>query len=336
MENINIRHLYIIGNGFDMTHGYETSYDNFRKYLISRFQISEENYALVPESYTLPDGGEEYDEKEMAGFIARILDECGDENWGNLEDYLGSSVIDSLISELDLLDKDDDSEKDLRHGFYNNEDRSEHMKNVFPRVKDYFCDWIMDYYRGLPYDKDGKLSDGSSRWKQGIATILKEGDGFLTFNYTMTLERLYGIDENNICHIHGKVGDKNEDIFFGHGEDDGVKESFEIMGAESNLSFLKYSLYKDTAKAWSRHADFFDRIGTDLIDIHSFGFSFSGVDFYYVQRLAEKVDATKVTWYINQHADLERRNGTINGRYLAAQLKKVEDLGFEVVVDGRW
>ena len=328
-----IRHLFIVGNGFDIEHKYKTSYKCFREYIMSRFQIPEENYGLVPESYTLPDGGEEYDENEMACFIARILDECGDENWGNLEDYLGSSVIDSLISELDLLDKDEDSDKALRHGYYNNEDRSENMKDVFPRVKDYFCDWIMDYYRCLPYDRD---EDGNSRWKHEIATMLKEGDGFLTFNYTMTLERLYGINENDICHIHGKVGDKNEDIFFGHGEDDGVKESFEIMGAESNLSFLKDALYKDTEDAWSRHADFFDRIGTDLTDIHSFGFSFSDVDFYYVQRLAEKVDVAKVTWYINQYADLECRNGTINGRYLAAQLKKAQDLGFKVVVDGRW
>ncbi len=33
-------------------------------------------------------------------------------------------------------------------------------------------------------------------------------DIFLSFNYTHTLEKLYGIDDNNILHIHGDVGGK--------------------------------------------------------------------------------------------------------------------------------
>ena len=30
----NIKHLYIIGNGFDLYHGAESSYADFRKYLL--------------------------------------------------------------------------------------------------------------------------------------------------------------------------------------------------------------------------------------------------------------------------------------------------------------
>lgn len=336
-DNYAIRHLFIVGNGFDLAHNYPTSYNNFRDYITTRFPESDEYDELVPESTMMPDGEEKYDEDEIAGYISRILDDCSGGDWGNLETYLGSPVINSLIGDLDLLDPEDDSDKNLRHAYYNNEERSSNMVSTFPHVKDLFCDWIMDYYREFTYGFNKLMSNNKSTdWKNDVDAVLKDGDGFLSFNYTLTLERVYGIDENIICHIHGKVGDSNEDIFLGHGEEDGVEESFQIMGAESNLSLLKFSLYKDAADALSRHIEFFDRIGEDLIDIHSYGFSFSDVDLFYARQIAERVDVTKVIWYINSYTDSERKGNTRNGRKLDEQIKKVEELGFKVVLDNRW
>ena len=42
-----------------------------------------------------------------------------------------------------------------------------------------------------------------------------EDDYFVTFNYTKTLEEIYGIKENRIWHIHGKQGGN---LIFGHNE----------------------------------------------------------------------------------------------------------------------
>ena len=39
---------------------------------------------------------------------------------------------------------------------------------------------------------------------------------FLNFNYTHTLERLYGIASERILHIHGQIGDKWDKIELGH------------------------------------------------------------------------------------------------------------------------
>ncbi|MBP3818980.1 MAG: hypothetical protein J6H31_11840, partial [Butyrivibrio sp.] len=154
-----------------------------------------------------------------------------------------------------------------------------------------------------------------------------------------TLERVYRINEDSICHIHGKVGDANEDIYLGHGEDDGVSDSFQTMGAESNLSELKYALYKNTDEAWNKHADYFDRIGNELVDIHSFGFGFSDVDLKYIRKIAEMLGSDKVkgiTWYINKYTDTQRHDGSRGGMKLAEQIKKVENMGFKVIVDDRW
>lgn len=47
--------------------------------------------------------------------------------------------------------------------------------------------------------------------------IEDENNFFITFNYTKTLEEIYGINENYICHIHGYI-DEDSNILVGHGE----------------------------------------------------------------------------------------------------------------------
>ena len=55
-----------------------------------------------------------------------------------------------------------------------------------------------------------------------------------------------------------------------------------------------------------------------------------------MERIAEKVDTSKVTWYINKFTDSERKENTDKGRKIEEQIRKVENLGFKVAVDGRW
>lgn len=40
---------------------------------------------------------------------------------------------------------------------------------------------------------------------------------FLNFNYTPSLERLYGVPSGNIVYVHGSAVQPNEDIILGHG-----------------------------------------------------------------------------------------------------------------------
>ncbi len=61
---------------------------------------------------------------------------------------------------------------------------------------------------------------------------LEENSYFITFNYTSTLQKIYGIKDENILHIHGSV-DKPDDLIFGHGET--MEEEFEFdADGESN------------------------------------------------------------------------------------------------------
>lgn len=66
-----VHHLFIIGNGFDLEHGYLTSYKNFRDYLFKKFPNLGERGDLVPSPTVMPDGEEIFDKEEIAGFILR-------------------------------------------------------------------------------------------------------------------------------------------------------------------------------------------------------------------------------------------------------------------------
>lgn len=80
---------------------------------------------------------------------------------------------------------------------------------------------------------------------------------FLNFNYTRTIEQVYGIKASDICHIHGEVSSRTEGIYFGNGDD----EEFE---------------------------GFFDRL-SKVNKIYSYGFSFSEVDMPYIEEIAKIV-----------------------------------------------
>ena len=48
---------------------------------------------------------------------------------------------------------------------------------------------------------------------------------FLTFNYTSTLQSVYGVDDKNVFHIHGR-SDKSDELIFGH------RKTMEVDGPE--------------------------------------------------------------------------------------------------------
>ncbi len=330
---MSIKHLFIIGNGFDRAHNLPTAYSNFRSYLIDTFPEAEEYDGAVPEIINNDYG---YNHNDVAGYIISVIDSCEDEGWGSLEECLGDRVFDCFSYDFDETNLDD-SEKEFRHAFYNNEDISRSICDSFQHIKEFFGDWIKEYYSKFNYGHIPPLSGKPSILRQdSIDSVLREGDGFINFNYTMTLERVYDITNEKICHIHGKVGESQEDIYFGHGDEDSISESSYQAGSESNLDELKTVLRKDTNGAYTKHKDFFDRIDNELVDIHTYGFSFSDVDMYYVKKIAESVDPTCITWYINKYDADKRTEDSPQGRKLDAQIKKVEAMGFKIVVDDRW
>lgn len=306
--------LYIIGNGFDCAHGLPTKYSDFRKYVVSQIPDgSDYYYYSVPESITLPDGGEKYELDDVVMYIVKILDMCGGEDWSELEAYLGDAIYDAFLDELHDVDIDNDK---LYHEIYANEDLATDIRESFIDVQSLFAEWVNEELSRIDY---------MGKKNKDIDKIIDSKGLYLSFNYSITLEKVYGINENQICHIHGRVGDSEDKIIMGHGDDAPIKDNLTYLGAEIPFGELKRKLRKDTTGIICNHKDFFDRL-SNLKKIYTYGFSFSDVDMVYVEEICRHINPQKVVWYLNSY-------DCINNADFRSTLER---LGFIVDEERNW
>lgn len=122
---------------------------------------------------------------------------------------------------------------------------------------------------------------------------------YLTFNYTGTLEKLYGIPESNILHIHGDV--KNP--IFGHGNynsdyDDKSEPIYQITAKQKIIGEMN-DLYKDVEGIISSHEDYFSSL-SDVKEIIVRGHSYGVIDFPYFKKIQESVKDDCI-WKLGWH-----------------------------------
>lgn len=96
-----MNNLFIVGNGFDISHGLKTSYENFHQYLIENYPDAYFDYSMAPESTLSHDGDDVYDEAEVVGFLIHIISEMEPkgEKWSDLENSLGYLEFDDFLND---------------------------------------------------------------------------------------------------------------------------------------------------------------------------------------------------------------------------------------------
>lgn len=274
--------LFIIGNGFDLSHGMKTSYEDFRLYL-------KENYpnatfdGCVPEGLTTPDGDISYAAIDTVGFLIEVISnaEPNGEKWSDLETSIGYLDLDEYLDDW----SDDDDDDNEWHKVYRNQDVASNLTGAILEITDYFSEWVdtIEVDEFIPKQSFVEMING-------------EEDFFLTFNYTKTLESLY--NAMNVCHVHGEQG---RELLFGHGNDKDYTDKYigEYTGAEDYIQDMQRKLRKDTSGAIVRNQEFFNSIGGKIDKIYSYGFSFSEVDQVYIKEILSKLKTEKVTWLLN-------------------------------------
>ena len=293
--------LFIIGNGFDSAHKMKTAYWHFIKFLEKKYKdLYHENISevyIAPDAVTMPDGSEVYMEQDVLEFIYSLLHEtdCG-ENWSELEAALGYLEYSAYL----------ENQVDDFKSAYNNEDAAASIKDVTEKVLDYLQEWAMQIEIGKPAIRKRFLKK------------IQPDDLFLNFNYTKTLEELYGVPAKSVCHIHGVQG--KGQLMFGHGQDDDRKLP---LGAEK-LEFLQRILRKDVNGALAAHNDFFCELENRKVEkIYSYGFDFGNVDLPYIREIMKRLGNTEnIYWYQNSFPLKKNPNALIN------QQKKIRDCGY--------
>lgn len=278
--------LFIIGNGFDISHGLKTSYEDFHKYLKREYPDAKSIH--YPPEYVLDSDGDDVPENkdEEIGFIEYLLSDVDGEKWSDLESSIGEINFGNYMS---YYKNDEEHGNDLWHEMYFNEDEAKSLVKPILKIPFYFSEWIstIEIDKVLPK-------------KDFLSLINKESDYFLSFNYTKTLEYLYGIE--NVCHIHGVQGEK---LLFGHGNDynyfsDGIYGMY--PGTEESFQEMHDALKKDTKNALEENRHFFRKLSS-VKKIYSYGFSFSKIDEIYIREICDSLDTRFITWYLNDFDD---------------------------------
>jgi len=275
--------LYIIGNGFDLKHSLKTSYNDFHEYLQNKIEIN------------------------LLKYLDRYF--SFKTNWSDFEEQLGKPDISGIIhEESDLISNDDEEGTDI-HTF--GAKIYEICDLLTTKLKKEINNWILSVNESIPYcKKDTKFG-------------ITENDFYFTFNYTDTLEKLYGISNCNIWHIHGKAkyilckpGDIHDDsdIIIGH--------KFEgkpiIPKAPSNSSVLSYfegiteiedyfyKSYKHTDVIIKDNICYFDKEFLSQFNcIYIIGHSLSDVDSQYFNEIIKNI-GTETKINITYHGQKEK------------------------------
>lgn len=297
--------LFIIGNGFDISHNLPTSYEDFKKYLVTNYPKANYQELILPEGVPTPGGGERFDNNEVVGFIINIIDQVEGEDWQDVEESLSHLDFADFFDNF-AQDYDEDSDYEWKE-VVNNEDLANNLIIPTSKIKELFSEWI-----------NSAINLDATYKKDTLSTLFDSEAYFLSFNYTKTLEHVYGVEE--VCHIHGT---QDEKLYFGHG--DAVDHSEEYMqkyiGAENGLSDIDEQLRKNTEEALYDNQSFFVELAKKNIkEIYSYGFSFSKVDEVYLEEIFTYVDTNNVVWFFNDYDSEEK---------IKKYKNKLQNLGFE-------
>ena len=267
--------LYVLGNGFDLHHGLATGFPDFKQYVMAK----------QPD---INDRMEEY----LAGL---------DENWCNLEEALAYFDVDTLIDRAGdfLVGYGADDWSDSYHHDYQFE-IEQVVRAISGGLKDQFYSWLQEIK--IPNSKESPpaLLEVNSAAK------------FFSFNYTPTLQKLYGVKASEIVHIHGVLTEAAGDVILGHGwvlEDRPIldegqdPESIDTRVMEGNHLIDGYfqDTFKPTDKLIQRHQQFFSSLA-QVSDIYVWGHSLSSVDMPYFFEIARSTKQTNPTWHVSHYS----------------------------------
>ncbi|MBF4696048.1 bacteriophage abortive infection AbiH family protein [Fusibacter ferrireducens] len=270
--------LFIIGNGFDKAHNLKTSYVDFRNYIEdqdwSYLEMLEKMYGFCINS-----------KKEH---VENLL-------WKEFEKNL------SVISEDELIDSAVSIDMGLESGDVGIEDTLdsyfEEQYGFIKSLNEFLKNWINEIEIKVP-QRTNKFDIG-------------EESLFLNFNYTLLLENVYGIEAENILHIHGSIDENTNSPVIGHGDKLKIDELRQRANRASEGYFEKESsIYNALANYYERtlkdvnhyisiNSGYFNRL-KDVEQIFVIGNSFGDVDmpyFHEVKRNVKKDSIWNVYYY---------------------------------------
>ena len=166
--------LFIIGNGFDRAHGIESSYWHFHDWLLKN---GHQSFVKAIEGMYNEENRKRFSDDEVRPSLL----------WTDFENALGKIDAWSVRQMLEEENENIVQRRDLQ-------------KFAIQKIKK-----TVDNVSILMKEWAGSIDISQA---QSLFNLSKESQ-YLTFNYTLTLEKCYHIGDSHICHIHKKVKDND-------------------------------------------------------------------------------------------------------------------------------
>lgn len=207
--------LWIIGNGFDLHHGLKTSYDDYKAFLCHRHRCKNEGKCCKLQSSEVLEAVcgncckcetniycpvRKFNELPRAGSVGNL--------WRNLEEACAIDLhrlMDRVKGEWHCGDCC--SEDTASTALLNDE-----LGFAKAFTGHEFYEWLRTVEEPLPMKNQKRLN-------------VDEGDWFITFNYTTTLQRVYGVSDERICYVHGCLGSVDEELKKAPQEEGGISKN---------------------------------------------------------------------------------------------------------------
>lgn len=265
--------LYIIGNGFDLHHGIQSSYRAFGEYLKA---VDHATYQVVERYFDV-----------NAAF------------WAEFEARLAHFDSDTLIEDASdfLMPYGAEEWSDAYHHDYQYE-IEQVVDAISKTLRARFGDWIRQL----------RIPDAPPI--ENLRLPIDPSASFLNFNYTRSLQHLYNVPDQNILHIHGAASDPEALLVLGHGwEPDDNLDPYRISTDPENAdtrvvegqalvdSYFKET-FKPTEEIIQRYQAFFRKLAT-VEKILVMGHSVSEVDYPYFQEVIRNIDASRSRWKVS-------------------------------------
>lgn len=265
--------LIIIGNGFDLHHGIPSRYSDFGTYV-----------------------------ETVDPAVARLINDYlfVDENfWSCFEERLATFDSDLVIDHAEqfLLPYSAEDWSDACHHDFEYE-IGEVVGGLSNTMRSRFAEWV----RTLPIPVPGAAP---------TVRCIDLSATFLTFNYTPTLQQLYGVPDDQVLHIHGCAADPDSAIVLGHGWERRTEEMMtpainentdtRVAGGFQLIDRYFTDTFKPTMQIIAQNRTWFDRLA-DVSEVWVLGHSLADVDSAYFREIAQSVAST-TRWTVSYYGE---------------------------------
>ena len=312
--------LMVIGNGFDLAHGIKSNYFDFKNYLLEKNDLCQTNDMYLIDNGSFIPNNDYSDRIALLEKLQKYIN--SDQLWSDFESALGDLDYESLFEDNTcyLID-------------YGNENWRDADNHTFQ----FAIEEDLDFVEALQYQLNNWIQSLNIYVPPlpSILNIIKkyktQNLHFISFNYTSTLENVYGINKEKILYIHGKPLEK-EPLIFGHrnqfrrksfveeskdqlfdkdtivcqliqNRDSQERDFREIEGEHIIEQYFKKT-YKNSRKNILSNSMVFSNL-TKCDNIYILGHSLSDIDFDYFQEIRKYV-TDRCMWYISVYSTLDR------------------------------